>query len=172
MRIFSEDLAKEIKHSSDSRWGRIYSDLFPDMISYTREYNRELQKSGIDRVIKLSNGKLINVDEKVRYKEYNDIALEHWSSFEDKVLGWCLKPLDCDYILYVFWQSCRYYLIPFPELRRLFEENFDIWRKQYTVLKTRNRGTNSDYTTISICVPIDLLMAALPDMQHGCLQNE
>ena len=172
MQIFSEDLAREIEHSNDSRWERIYKELFPDMISYTREYNQESQKQGIDRIIRFRNQDTITIDEKVRYKEYNDIALEHWSSFEDKVLGWCLKPLDCDYILYVFWQSCRYYLMPFPELRRLFEENFDIWRKQFTVLSTKNQGTNINYTTISICVPIDLLMNELKGMRFGCLQNE
>ena len=127
MRIFSQDLAREIEDSSDPRWGNIYKELYPNMVSFQREYGQIAQKNGIDRIITLDNNEQITIDEKIRYKEYNDIALEHWSSFEHKTLGWCLKSLDCDYILYVFWGSCRYYLMPFPQLRKLFEENFDIW---------------------------------------------
>ena len=172
MRIFAEDIAREREHSESKIWGNIYRELFPDMTDYDRCMHAEAQKRGIDRIITLSDGHQHTIEEKIRYKDYNDIALERWSSFEDKSLGWCLKELDCDYVLYLFWNSGRYFLIPFEKLRQSLMDNILEWENNYKILQTRNRGVRSMYTTVSVCVPTSVLIDVIPEIRYGEVENE
>lgn len=171
MRVFSEDIAREREHSADEVWGKIYEELFPDMVSFERCDHIESQKRGIDRIITLSDGSQVTIEEKIRYKDYNDIALERWSSFEDKTLGWCLKELDCDYVLYLFWNSGRYFLIPFENLRQSLIDNILEWENNYRILRTRNRGVRSHYTTVSVCVPTTVLIDIIPEIKYGVISR-
>lgn len=117
------------------------------------------QRGGIDRVLTLSSGKTLTVDEKVRYEDYDDILLEAWSSIEHKRPGWIAKDLACDYIAYAFVPSRRCYLLPFQTLRAAWRANKGEW---YASLR-KIRADNGSYTTESVAVPIDLLMGAMND---------
>lgn len=171
MRVFSEDIAREREHSADEIWGKIYDELYPDMKEFVRCNHVESQKRGIDRIITLEDGQQYTIEEKVRYKDYNDIALERWSSFEDKTLGWCLKDLDCDYVLYLFWNSGRYFLFPFEKLRQSLTDNLLEWENNYKILQTRNKGVRSHYTTVSVCVPIPVLIDIIPEIRMGVVSR-
>lgn len=115
------------------------------------------QRGGIDRLIVLASGKQVLVDEKVRYKEYDDIALEYWSSRERKIPGWVAKDLACDYIAYAFVNSQRCYLLPFLQLRKAWAEHHRQWVGRFPKVEAANDG----YTTVSVAVPIDTLMRAI-----------
>ena len=63
-----------------SWWTDVYRGAFPDLLSMTNvRKDGWAQRGGIDRVLTLSSGKTITVDEKVREKVWPDILLERWS---------------------------------------------------------------------------------------------
>lgn len=123
--------------------------------------NLKDQKAGIDRIVELNSGKLILIDEKVRQYFYNDILLEIWSSYEDKIKGWAIKDLHTDYIAYAFASVKKCFMIPFQTLRRALKINGNKW-----LYKAKNnldnfhlvKSKNLTYTTISICVPTNILL--------------
>ena len=171
MQIFSEDVARERQNSESEIWDDIYFDLFPDMIGFKRCLSVEKQKQGVDRIVSFSDDREYTIEEKIRYKEYDDVALERWSSFEDKSLGWTLKDLKCDYVLYLFWYSGRFFLIPFQDLRKALIENLFEWENNYKILQTRNKGVRSIYTTVSVCVAIFVLKECIPSIRQGVVNR-
>lgn len=127
------------------------------------------QRGGIDRVLTLASGKTLSVDEKVRYKDYNDVLLEYWSVWRDGkgvTPGWVAKDLACDYIAYAWVPSERCLLLPFQELRRAWRKNCREW------VALGERGSmgffiadaaNNGYVTKSVCVPESVLLDAIRD---------
>ena len=141
-------------------WIDVYREAFPDLASTVCVRNDGwAQRGGIDRVITLNSGKTLTVDEKVRDKDYPDILLEYWSSKEHKTPGWVAKDLACDFIAYAFIPSATCYLLPFQTLRRAWRKHHKEWVNTYYKAEAKNKG----YTTISVCVPIEILMASLND---------
>jgi hypothetical protein len=54
----------------------------------------------IDKVITLPSGKVIKVEEKLRYKDYGDLLVEEFSCVETQSQGWITKPSKADYLVY------------------------------------------------------------------------
>ena len=124
------------------------------------------QRGGIDRVLVLGSGKTLQVDEKVRSKDYDDILLEYWSDVGRQSLGWVAKDLSCDFIAYAFVPSQRCFLLPFPILRRAWHSFGKEWIRcgeQGLHGFRKVEADNGNYTTVSVAVPVDLLMSALSD---------
>lgn len=168
MQDFTADLAIERQNADAPIWGKVYTQLYPNtLVNYERCNHPEAQKLGIDRILTLEDTTQITVEEKIRYKDYNDVALEFWSNKEEKTPGWCLKDLKCDYVLYLFWNSQKYCYMPFTPLRKIFEKSLDIWKTRFKVINTINKGNITNYTTVSVCVPIPLLSNLLPEMKVG-----
>lgn len=146
-------------------WPVVYGKAFPgfkSMVSVRQD--GWAQRGGIDRVITLSSGKTVTVDEKVRSKDWGDIALERWSDRGRKVPGWIQKDLACDFISYAFVPSKRCFLFPFLTLRRAWI----LEGKNWIELATENAGgfrvvlaENKGYTTESIAIPTDVLLASI-----------
>ncbi len=124
------------------------------------------QLAGIDRIIHLKGGGVINIDEKVRHCDYDDILLEIHSSKEHQTWGWACKPLVCDYIAYAFLPSRRCYLFPFPQLQKALGNHWDDWRRECEEIQAPNPG----YTTLSLAVPIAKLQQAITEA--GCIRWE
>ena len=98
---FDESLTKSHKAEDMPFWEETYRKAFPNMQSMlSHRQDGEHQRNGIDRSIILENSKQILIDEKVRWKAYDDIALEFLSDKKRNLPGWVCKPLQCDYIAY------------------------------------------------------------------------
>lgn len=162
---FAKSLARSHEYEDATWWGEVYAEAFPGFHSMMSvRQDGWAQRGGIDRVVQLKSGKTILVDEKVREEEWPDILVERWSNKERRVPGWVQKDLACDFIAYAFVPSKRCYLLPFQSLRRA-------WRlegRNWCDLAQNSMGgfkivlaKNDSYTTESIAVPTDILMASL-----------
>lgn len=162
---FQESLARSHRQENAPWWREVYAEAFPgfhDMMSVRKD--GWAQRGGIDRVITLSSGKTVTVDEKVRDKDWPDIALERWSDQAKKVPGWIQKDLACDFIAYAFVPSRTCYLFPFLALRRAWKLEGKRWIELaeeksggFHIVLAENKG----YVTESVAVPTEILLASI-----------
>jgi len=140
-------------------WDEVYHRAFPNMTNHMRGQKTKCQSQifGVDRIIYLENGKTITIDEKVRTKVRDDIALEYISNDQKNTPGWIEKDLAIDYLAYAFLPAKRAYLFDWRMLKRVWAKYGSDWKTKYFIAKAPNRF----YTTYSVCVPIDVL-------QHSC----
>ena len=116
---FYNCLAFSTDPEHESFWEQVYSTVFPDMLYHINVYRYcQGQELGIDRIIYLKSGKVLFVDEKLRAKDYEDIALEYISNDQTDSLGWIEKDLLIDYLAYAFWPSKRCYIFDWQFLQR------------------------------------------------------
>jgi hypothetical protein len=157
---FALSLEKSHAQADAPWWIEVYRAAFPTLQSAVcMRHDGWAQRGGIDRVLVLGGGKTLSVDEKVRDQDWDDILLEFWSDEGRKIPGWIAKDLACDFIAYAFVPSQRCYLLPFQTLRKAWHDNRREWVNKYRIVDAENDG----YTTKSVAVPIDVLMAALRD---------
>jgi len=155
---FRESLAKSHAQADAPWWGEVYRKAFPGlqaMIDLRRDGWH--QRAGIDRMLVLKSSKAVLIDEKVRSKDYDDILLERWSDEAKRKPGWVQKDLACDFIAYAFVPSQRCYLLPFLLLRKAWLEHGRSWCEIFPEKRAQNHG----YVTVSVAVPIEILMGAL-----------
>lgn len=144
--------------SYESFWDAVYRKAFPGLLNHMQCLGgSDNQRMGIDRVIQLSNGKTLYIEEKKRRESYPDILLEYVSVDTTGAPGWMEKDLIVDYLAYAFMPTKRCYLYPFPVLRRAWIKYRDEWIGRYKIVKAYNEG----YTTISVAVPIEVLKQAV-----------
>ena len=80
---FAASLADSHTQGNDEVfWEAVYRSVFPTYqgMVYLRD-NGLAQRSGVDRHVSLANGRVIRIEEKVRFKNYDDFCLEYWSVF-------------------------------------------------------------------------------------------
>jgi hypothetical protein len=115
-------------------------------------------KQGIDYTIHLPNNKIQAVDLKARGEDYSrkqppqdDYTLEIWSDIGKKV-GWTrdLNKLT-DYIYWLWQDTGRWSLVPFPMLRKVFIDHWKEWSKEYKTAIQPNAGPHGN-TWNSQCV--------------------
>lgn len=158
---FAESLAWSRSQDEAPWWQGVYRRAFPGLAAMVSVRNDGwAQRAGIDRVLTLTTGKVIKVDEKVRKRDWPDFALEQWSDEARRKPGWVQKPLDCDFIAYAFVQSGLCYLLPTLLLQRAWREYGRAWVKDYPEVRAQNRG----YVTVSIAVPKDVVLDAIRDV--------
>src|SRR3990167_1365330 len=117
MNDFHTDLAYSNAMSDEKFWDAIYRKAFPNIVNHMIcTGNTASQRIGIDRIIHLSNGNSLKVDEKKRRREYDDILLEFVSNDIAGAPGWIEKDLAIDYLAYAFMESKRCYLFPWQML--------------------------------------------------------
>lgn len=119
-------------------------------------------------MLTLESGKTLLVDEKVRDKDWPDILLEYWSNYEKRVPGWVAKDLACDFIAYAFIPSATCYLLQFQMLRKAWRENYREWVEKYPKVEAMNRN----YTTVSVAVPTEVLLASMSDSVKVCWREK
>lgn len=158
MNDFNDDLA--FSHAAEDLpcWLEIYQKAFPTMsgmISHRKD--GEHQRAGIDRSIILESGKQITIDEKIRRKDYGDIALEYIANDRTGSPGWVCKSLLCDYIAYAIQPTGKAYLLPVPQMQAAWSNNAEAWKTDYYNTKAINHG----YNTISVAVPVNVLFKAI-----------
>ena len=158
MNRFNECLEFAESGKLEPFWNDVYKKAFPNMTNHMRGKKElcESQIAGVDRIIYLENRKTITIDEKVRAKDYTDIALEFISNDTKDSPGWMEKNLSIDYLAYAFLPSKTAYLFDWVMLKRTWDYYKEKWKKTYFIAKAPNEG----YMTHSVCVPIDVLMGA------------
>ncbi len=155
---FTEQLEYSEQASDELFWDAIYRKSFPNLVNHMiASGDIKSQRMGIDRVVFLSNGKTLYIDEKKRRKEWGDILLEYISVDKTNAPGWIEKDLSIDYLAYAFMASQRVYLYPWDMLRRAWNYYKPEWIDAYKRVEAKNNG----YTTISVAVPIDVLQNAV-----------
>lgn len=172
---FQESLALSENYTSAPWWEDVYRQAFPGFLSMQVIHDAEWgQYAGIDRIVILKSGTTLYIDEKVRSRDYPDIALERWSDKQRRKPGWIQKNLACDFIAYAFIPSQTCYLLPFPQLRRAWKLFGPEWiekakREEEAGIPFKDReypiiyAENPTYTTESIGIPRDILRDALFD---------
>ena len=155
---FRERLRFSERASDEPFWQAVYRKAFPGMVTMSLcPGNTQAQRIGIDRVITLSSGKILRIDEKKREKVYQDILLEYLSVDATGAPGWIEKDLLIDFLAYAFMPTQRVYLFPWEMLRRAWLQFGGKWKEEYPHIEAKNNG----YSTWSVPVPIRVLRSAV-----------
>lgn len=157
---FATALAFADSYRDAGWWEPLYERAFPSLASAVPiKEDGWAQRGGIDRLITLTSGKTITVDEKIRARDWPDILLEVWSNEEMRSPGWIQKPLACDFIAYAYAPSKVCYMLPLPALQRAWATSGEQWIERYGTIRSRN----SRYTSVSVPVPRHVLLAAIAE---------
>ena len=156
---FADDLTRSQAQSKEPMWERFYQAAFPEFESMEFVDDLTLQKKGVDRRVVLKGGKTVLVEEKCRYDEWQDVALEIWSNSERRIRGWLVKDTHCDYLAYVWLPANKGFLLPFQLLRMAWRANGKEWVGEYKKVESVNPG----YTTVSYAIPLKVLLDAVQD---------
>lgn len=155
---FSKQLAYSEEASCEPFWDAIYKQAFPNLVAHVPcPGDTKSQRMGIDRVLMLSNGKALYIDEKKRAKTWGDVLLEFISVDATGAPGWIEKDLSIDYLAYAFMDNQRVYLYPWQMLRRAWLHLGAEWKKTHKIITAQNDG----YKTHCVAVPIPTLNAAV-----------
>ena len=155
---FKNDLAYSLASSTEAFWDAVYKKAFPGMTGSMLCPNAgPTQHMGIDRVILLSNGRCLYVDEKKRREKRGDILLEYLSNDRTGALGWIEKDLSIDYLAYAFMETRQVYLYAWPLLRRAWLHYGPEWKEKYRIPPV----INSTYKTFCVAIPIVVLNSAV-----------
>lgn len=157
---FNKSLEKSQGYEDAPWWNEVYSEAFPNLAeTISVRQDGWAQRGGIDRLVILEDGTVLKVDEKIRERVWGDFCLEYWSDRKRQIRGWVAKDLTCDYIAYAFVPNQTCYLLPFQMLRRAWRNNGQEWVRTYRKVEALNRG----YTTVSVAVPIPVVLSAISD---------
>lgn len=155
---FQVQLAYSERASHETFWNDVYRKAFPNLIAQVPcPGDFASQRQGIDRVLVLSNGRLLKIDEKKRERVYPDILLEFLSNDRTGAPGWMEKDLVIDYLSYAFMPNRKVYMFDWLFLRRAWLHYRDEWKQRYRTVKALNSG----YMTHSVAVPIPVLQTAV-----------
>jgi len=160
-RDFHVDMQWSLNGSDEAFWHAVYWKAFPNLLTIELCSDLPRQKQGIDRLLHLSNGKTLAVDEKKRGREYPDILLEHTSCAERGTPGWIEQDLAIDYLAYGFMQSQRCYLFPWAMLRRAWSQFGQDWKAKYQPVRAATSVGTTQYHTLSVAIPTDVLRRAV-----------
>lgn len=185
---FPSDLDQSQRASAELPWSEIFREAYPGVIeSYPLSKDGLSQRKGIDRGVRLDDGSLALIEEKIRVSDYEDITLEvghaypgrSWQfpprlvglfppiqgyGFKD---GWMLKEEHCDMLAYVRSKAKICYLIPWPQLVVAWEKYGHDWWNNYKIPPARNPRNSRKrviYWTYNVAIPPKVLKAAVPGM--------
>ncbi|MBT9148152.1 MAG: hypothetical protein DDT32_01922 [Syntrophomonadaceae bacterium] len=155
-----------------------YKKVFPGITQCSFITNPELQKAGIDKILRYKKSSLrqsITVDEKIRYKFYDDVLLEEYSNFEKQSPGWLsINNTLCDYISYIFRNEKIVYLFAYKDLKKSWDRNYERWLENYgrKFGKTEDRFGRVLYRTSNIPVPLTELEVGYIFCKYDPLNKE
>ncbi len=157
MNNFDIDLQYSIEERDNEDLDNFYKRVFPDLKEIEFVEDLELQKKGIDKILRFNNGKEVMIDEKKRRKDYGDILLEEYSDYDKKTWGWLNRSKHTDYIIYYIVPTNKIYIFPFLILQLTWLRNYGDWLNQYG----RKFAINKNYKTSNIPIPTDILLKEL-----------
>ena len=135
-------------------------------------------RQGIDWWEEMSTAKHLAVDAKVREQDWaarnpheDDLALESWSVVEKQVPGWTRDVnKKCDYVLWLWKDTGRFCLVPFPMLCGVFSRRWQSWRVDYKTRQQHTPRANGGYHSECVFVPRRELWAEIYRQYGGQLE--
>jgi hypothetical protein len=136
-------------------------------------------RSGTDWWVEHRASKHLSVDCKVRKEDWtikprpqDDLALESYSVIEKKIVGWTRdKAKRTDYVLWLWTETGRWCLLPFPMLCAVFTREWENWRSQFqTATQKTPRANGAGYHSECIYVPRKVVWAHMYRQYGGLLK--
>lgn len=159
---FGEQLAMSDGHAENIEVKALLLEYIPGALAVHRAH-KENDKHGTDWWVEHSTGRHISVDVKVRKEDWaakpirvrkDDLALETWSVIESRIVGWTRDPTKrTDYVLWLWMDTKRFCLLPFPMLCRVMQQHWECWKRQYQTAKQFTKERNSEWHSECIFVP-------------------
>jgi hypothetical protein len=167
--VFRTDLEYSRRSSEDEQWMGFYHFIFGRglVVGCDTGTDNEWQRHGVDRVLFLSGGRMLRIDEKKRRNDYGDFLAEIWSPWygekdQRNRPGWTVDPTkQCDYVAYGP-SGGRFYLLPFDILRLATRRDHKSWKERITRRDQDERG----YQTVNAAVGWDELFRAMRRVQE------
>ncbi len=161
---FDERYAMSCAEASNGKIADILLAAIPGAMGIERASLLE-DKNGIDWFVNHSSGIRLRIDCKVRQEDWaathpeeDDLALETWSVCEKQIPGWTRDPGKyADYILWLWQDTGRWCLIPFPMLWRVFSDNWRSWAEQYKTRRQETPRASGVYHSECVFVPRKVL---------------
>ena len=122
-------------------------------------YDVESQKRGFDKRIMFQDNRSLIIEEKVRYKPYEDVFVERWEDRRVGKVGWGWDTeLICDYLAYTIWPSSLCIFINFKQLQTLLMENEDVYmrRRQF-------ENDEGGYLSTGFTLSFEEIQTQIPD---------
>lgn len=156
----------------------ILRERIPGCVS-ARKTDKDLDRRGIDWIAELANGRSVGVDVKARTKDYatrgeDDLALETFSVINTKP-GWTRDESKlCEYVLWLWSDTGRFCLMPFPPLCGVFKANWQEWRTIYrrSVQRTPESLTRPAWRSECVFVPRLVVIESVVDWCNGTIRHE
>lgn len=141
---------------------------------------KENDKRGVDWWVEMASGTHLAVDAKVRsfdwaakHPKEDDLALETWSVVEKQIAGWTRDSAKrCDYVLWLWKDTGRFCLLPFPLLCKVFSENWKEWTGQYRTEKQHTHRDTGGYHSECVFVPRRVVWLAILARVGGRLRTQ
>lgn len=159
------DFATSANYDDAVWWRDFYRATLTHYRGHEHVTDRTLQRQGIDHRVKAGDAELL-IDCKVRSRRYPDVLLEIKHEHDDgrRTRGWARKPLRCHYLAYIYKSEACGLLISFHLMQRALSAHYAEWKAKATAEVDGFRwvpARNKTYTTVSIAVPTDVLLAAM-----------
>jgi hypothetical protein len=158
---FEDELIFSQGHSATESVQDILLAEIPGAVSCRKSEKHE-DKNGTDWWVNRRSVRPLSVDCKIRKEDWSmkppafadDLALETFSVIETGAIGWTRNPAkETDYILWLWLDTRRWCLLPFPLLCGVFYERWEEWRKEYGAKRQKSSGWGySQGTWHSECV--------------------
>jgi hypothetical protein len=151
---------------------------FDHIIKIDAVKDKQLQFSGVDKIVVTQSGKVLRLEEKVRRKDWGDLLVEVIAdnrfakydpvnnSFEyekKRGVGWGMKEYSTDLLLYYFEESDTGYILSWKKFKAMFDAMLPTWyiyaqQKQFgfDLKVAKNKG----YQSINIAIPKDIFIEA------------
>jgi hypothetical protein len=157
---FGERLAMSSGVAASADVRAILLAQIPGAVSVTQASSVN-DRQGVDWWVEMNTARHLAVDAKVRGVDWaashpneDDLALESWSVVENEIVGWTRDTAKrCDYVLWLWEDTGRFCLVPFPMLCKVFKDHWQRWAKKH---KTRRQFTprgSGGYHSECIFVP-------------------
>lgn len=165
---FNEQMAMSAGKAASADIGQILTKQIPGAVNAITAAQAN-DRQGVDWWVEMSSARHLAVDCKVRKEDWaathpneDDLALETYSVVEDGKQGWTRdEHKRCDYILWLWLDTRRFCLIPFPMLCRVFKENWQQWRDQYRTEQQFTPSSRGGYHSECVFVPRRVIWAAM-----------
>jgi hypothetical protein len=134
----------------------------------------DVDRTGVDWLATLSSGRTVGVDVKIREKDCmkfgnDDVALETWSVVGLQV-GWTRDESKvCEWVLWVWKDTGRFFLVPFLPLCSVFSKNWHEWRDTYKPRTQKTTRKHRSWQSECVFVPRKVVVDAISNWYGGDL---
>lgn len=175
---FEDRLKMSSGHATNANVQSVLLSQIPGSVSVAQAATVN-DKQGVDWWVEMSTARHLAVDAKVRGNDWaaahpdeDDLALESWSVVEQQIVGWTRdKNKRCDYILWLWKDTGRFCLIPFPMLCAVFSEHWNDWKQQFKTRQQFTPRSGGGYHSECIFVPRRVIWAEIYKRYSGQLEN-